>query len=142
MRGGVKPSLGTGAPDVVLDIEWENGVGYIDDLTDPSKLVTSSSVADANIRNFMPLFSVADIVSVNGKPAKGSWVLGGRIIQMVPSPSPGQAIGDLGRGAMVDVTFEILQKDGTSVGSIMTSGFTGGGAPPEAARLDCSAISR
>lgn len=122
----------------ILDIEWENAVGYIDDLADPSKLVTSSSVASANIRNFMPLFSIGDIVSVNGKPAKGSWVLGGRIVQLVPGPLPGQAIGDLGRGAMVEVTFEILQNDGTSVGSIMTSGFTGGAAPPGLPGLFCN----
>jgi hypothetical protein len=113
-----------------LDIEWENAVGYIDDLADPSKLVTSPGMLTANIRNFMPFIAIADIVSVNGKPAKGSWVLGGRIIQLVPIPSPGQAIGDLGRGALVDVHFEILQSDGTRVGSIMTSGFTGGPAPP------------
>jgi len=113
-----------------LDIEWENAVGYIEDLGDPSKLATSPGVLTANIRNFMPFIAIADIISVNGKPAKGSWVLGGRIIQLVPSPAPGQAIGDLGRGALVDVHFEILQRDGTRIGSIMTSGFTGGPAPP------------
>src|SRR5262249_15321090 len=31
---------------------------------------------------------------------------------------------------MVDIHMEILQIDGTPVGSIMTSGFTGGSAPP------------
>jgi uncharacterized protein (TIGR03437 family) len=31
---------------------------------------------------------------------------------------------------MVDIHLEILQSDGTRVGSIMTSGFTGGSAPP------------
>lgn len=119
------------APRVAtLDIEWENAVGYIDDLADPSKLVTSPNMVDGNFRNFMPFFGIADIVSVNGKPAKGSWVLGGRVMQLLPNPTPGQAIGDLGRGAMVDIHLEILQSDGTRIGSIMTSGFTGGTAPP------------
>jgi hypothetical protein len=120
------------APRVAtLDIEWENAVGYGDNLADPSQRATSPDpVTPASIINLTPFVGIADIVSVNGKPAKGSWVLGGRIIQLVPSPMPGQAIGDLGRGALVDIHIEILQADGTRVGSIMTSGFTGGPAPP------------
>jgi uncharacterized protein (TIGR03437 family) len=113
-----------------LDIEWENAVGYLDDLADPAKLVTSPTIANLNLRNFMGFFDIADIVSVNGKPARGSWILGGRVMQLFPSPLPGQAIGDLGRGAMVDIHLEILQSDAIRVGTIMTSGFTGGPAPP------------
>jgi hypothetical protein len=119
------------APQVAtLDIEWENAVAYIDDLADPSKLVTSPNPVTASIRNFMPEITIADIVSVNGKPARGSWVFRGRIILLFPNPMPGQAIGDLGRGAIGDTHLEILQSDGTPVGSIMTSGFSGGSAPP------------
>ncbi len=114
-----------------LDIEFENAVGYGDNVADPSQRATSPNpVTPTSIINLTPFVGIADIVSVNGKPAKGSWVLGGRIIQLVPSPMPGQAIGDLGRGALVDIHIEILQADGTRVGSIMTSGFTGGPAPP------------
>jgi hypothetical protein len=36
---------------------------------------------------------------------------------------------------MVDIHLEILQGDGTSIGSIMTSGFTGGAAPPGLSNL-------
>ncbi len=50
-----------------LDIEWENAVGYVD-------------VVSPNPRTFMPFYGIADIVSVNGKPDRGSWVLGGRLI--------------------------------------------------------------
>src|SRR5215831_3100743 len=115
---------------VTLDIGWENGVGYIDDLADPSKLVTVLGAATANIRNFMMFLDVGDIVSVNGRPAQGNWLLGGRIVQMSPSPSPGQAKGDIGRGAMADMHLEILQTDGTPIGTIMMSGFSGGSGPP------------
>jgi len=100
-----------------LDIEWENAVRYVD-------------VVSPNPRTFMPFYGIADIVSVNGKPARGSWVLGGRLIALFPTPMPGQAIGDLGRATLVDMHLEILQADGARVGSIMTSGFTGGNAPP------------
>jgi uncharacterized protein (TIGR03437 family) len=116
---------------VTLDIEWENSVGYLDDVPDPSKLVTSPGIPTLNLRNFMRFVAIADIISVNGKPAKGTWVLGGRLVQVFRSPMPGQAIGDLAvRGSMADVHLEILDNDGTPVGTIMTSGFTGGNAPP------------
>jgi hypothetical protein len=118
-------------PDfAVLDIEWENSVAYIDDLADSSRLVTSTSPAPTTVRNFMQALAIADIVAVNGRPARGSWVYSVRIIQLFPNPTPGQAIGDLGRAGIGDVNFEILEIDGTRVGSIMASGFGGGPAPP------------
>jgi hypothetical protein len=68
-----------------LDIEWENAVGYVEDLADPSKLVTSASTIDANIRNFMPYFGIADIVSVNGKPARGPGSLAAGLCSSLPA---------------------------------------------------------
>lgn len=120
------------APRVAtLDIEWQNAVVYIDDLADPAKLGTSQSPATPSTRNFMPFLAFGDIVSVNGKPARGSWVDNGRLVQLVRTPAPGQAISDLVvRGGMVDIHLEILQTDGTPVGTIMSSGFTGGSVPP------------
>jgi hypothetical protein len=72
-----------------LDIEWENAVGYVDDLADPSKLVTSPDVVSPNPRTFMPFYGIADIVSVNGKPARGSWVLGGAVDRALSYPDAG-----------------------------------------------------
>jgi hypothetical protein len=113
-----------------LDVEWENSVAYIDDLTDPSRLVTSPSPVATTVRNFMQGVAIADIVSVNGRPARGSWVYSVRVIQLFPNPASGQAVGDLGRAGIGDVNFEILGSDGTRIGSIMASGFGGGSAPP------------
>ena len=119
------------APEfVVLDVEWENSVAYFDDVGDASRLVTSPAQVPATPRNFMQLVVIADIVSVNGKPARGCLIFATRLIQAVPNPSPGQAIGDVGRFSVGDLHIEILQSDGTSVGSIMSSGFGGGPAPP------------
>src|SRR5262249_39312333 len=115
-----------------LDIEWENYVGYTNDLADPSRFGMLPNMVNPNIRNFMTSVLVADIVSVNGRPAKGSWVARGEIIMLVPSPTPGQAIGDIGRGGVGDYHIEILQTDGTPVGSIMSSGLITGPAPPGA----------
>ena len=119
------------APEfAVLDVEWENSVAYFDDVADASRLVTSPGPVATTFRNFMQLLVIADIVSVNGKPARGSLIFATRLIQALPNPSPGQAIGDLGRFSMGDLHMEILQSDGTPIGSIMSSGFGGGPAPP------------
>ena len=108
-----------------LDIEWENVVIYADNLADRSKLATAPNAVNVNLRNFMPLITIGDIVSVNGRPARGFWVAKGQFIMLFPSPMPGQAIGDLGRGITTDTHLEILQTDGTRVGSIMSAGFVG-----------------
>jgi len=121
-------------PFATLDVEWENGVIYTDNLADRSKLATAPNIVNVNLRNFMPLIAIADIVSVNGRPARGSWVGRGQFMMVVPSPMPGQAIGDLGRGLTTDIHLEILQADGTPVGSIMSTGFAGGSAPPGSAQ--------
>jgi hypothetical protein len=113
-----------------LDIEFENYVNYVNDPADPSKLATSPNMVNANIRNFMTSILVGDIVAVNGRPAKGSLVVKSQFMMLGPSPMPSQAIGDIAQGALGDSYLEILQTDGTRVGSIMSalSGFTT--APP------------
>src|SRR6266849_5890338 len=75
----------------VLDIEYENFVNYVNDVGDPSKLVTSPNVVNATVRNFMMNIFIGDIVSVNGRPAKGSIVLRGQFVMFPGSnPMPGQ----------------------------------------------------
>src|ERR1700730_13095369 len=115
---------------VTLDIEWQNWVVYIGNVADASQLASSPNAVTSTLRNFMSQLGIADIVSVNGKPAKGKWVHSGRTVNMAPSPAAGQGVGDVVRSGIVDVHFEILQADGTPIGSIMTSGFQGGPAPP------------
>src|SRR5712691_2507385 len=71
------------APEfAILEMERENTVAYVGDLTDPFKIGTSPNMVNANLRNFMPFIGVADIVSVNGKPARGSWVARGDFIML------------------------------------------------------------
>ena len=114
----------------ILEIERQNTVAYVEDVAHPNKLAMSPLMVDANLRNFMSFFAIADIVSVNGKPAKGSWVARGQFAMIGPTPAPGQAIGDIARGSVALQNVEILQNDGTPVGTIMISGFPSGVAPP------------
>jgi len=119
------------APEyAILDIEWENSVAYYDDVAEASRLVTSPGPVPATPRNFMQLLVIADVVSVNGKSSRGSLIFATRLIQVVPNPVPGQAIGDLGRFSMGDMHIEILESDGTRIGSVVSSGFGGGPSPP------------
>src|SRR6266496_166406 len=98
-----------------LDIEWENSVTYFADTADPTKFATSTDIGSPNIRNFMGNAAIADIVSVNGRPAKGTWIGRGHLGMIFPNPTPGQAIGDIGRAVLGDIYFEILQSDGIRV---------------------------
>jgi uncharacterized protein (TIGR03437 family) len=116
-----------------LDIGFENYVAYLNDVSDPSKIGTSSGATIPSIlKNFMTSVLIADIVSVNGKPAKGNMIVRGQFVMLGSSPASGQAIADTNRGALGDLYLEILQTDGTPVGSIMSTGFLAGSAPPGA----------
>ncbi|HTM48220.1 MAG TPA: hypothetical protein VL285_06055 [Bryobacteraceae bacterium] len=119
------------APDIVtLEIEWENGVNYFGDNSDLTKLATSPVTVNANTRNFMEGTAIADIVSVNGKPAKGSWVGRAQLVMLFPNPAVGQAIGDIGRPVVGDLYIELLQADGTRIGTITGVGSPVGPPPP------------
>jgi hypothetical protein len=113
-----------------LEIEWENGVNYFADTADPTRLATSAGTVNASVRNFMHGTAIADIVAVNGKPAKGSWVGKAQLVMLVPNPAPGQGIGDIGRPVIGDIYIEILQNDGMRIGTIVGSGSPVGPPPP------------
>jgi hypothetical protein len=123
-----------------LDIAFENGVTY-GDPGDPFQYATSPTppVVTSAPKNFGNYIVIADIVSVNGKPAKGSMAARGRVIGLFRNATPGQAISDLSvRGGLVDTYLEILQSDYTPVGTITAFGFTGGGPPPGAPGQCCN----
>jgi len=116
-----------------LDIGWENYVAYLNDVSDPSRIGSSPGVTNpTTLKNFMTAVLIADIVSVNGKAVKGNLVVRGQFVMLGSNPASGQAIADTNRGALGDLYLEILQTDGTPVGSIMSTGFLAGSAPPGA----------
>ena len=116
-----------------LVINLQNAVEYQADISDPSQFATKPNVTPSvQPRNFFAVTIIADIVSINGQPAKGMYVARSRALVASPAPSPGGAIADVSRAALREHVFEILTADGTPVGTIMSLGFTGGsGAPGE-----------
>ncbi|MEK7407544.1 MAG: hypothetical protein AAB225_20895, partial [Acidobacteriota bacterium] len=117
----------------VLEIEVENYVNYFNDVADYSKLATDpNKTAVAQVRNFAQSIGVADIVSVNGEPAKGIFTDRRIQLALAVNPTAGQAIADAARSNIHDRYFEILKPDGTLIGTIVMTGRGGGSPPPGA----------
>jgi len=120
-------------PPVILEIDIENYVQYFDDVGDPSKFA-----ADVNERTTTRVFAaftatlhLADIVAVNGRPAKGTYINRSQLIRFNPTMTPGQTIADISRSGGPGLqAFEILQPDGTPIGTIMTQWLVSGSPPP------------
>ena len=121
------------APPTILEIDIENFVAYYDDVPDASKRATDPNATTAVLgRNFAPSVLIADIVAVNGKPAKGAFVYHALTLNLRTAPAAGQGIADTVRNNINNQAFEILKSDGTPIGTIMTSGMGVGTAPPGA----------
>jgi uncharacterized protein (TIGR03437 family) len=130
------------APPATLYVELQNVVEYQIDTFDVSKYGTDPNVTQGKIAKGLgvgcagvPVIGYADIVAVNGQPARGTYAIRGMSVCVTPNPVPGvngdNAISDTSWNSIRDETYEILQSDGiTSVGSIMTYGFSSGMPSP------------
>ena len=121
------------APMTLLKVDIENAAIYIDDVSDPARRATSQAMVpwpSALSFTFKPAAGVGDIVAINGKPAKGSFVTRHFMYMFTPNYTPGRMIADIATGGVTDANFVIQGPDGTPVGSIITSGFCGAAPPP------------
>ena len=125
--------FGQPVPATVLEIDVVNYVNYHYDTGDYPKWATDpAQTAGGLSNNFFYFIGIGDIVAVNGKPAKGVWVLRSTAINLRPTPAPGQAIADVVRANISQAVWDIWQTDGTPVGSIMGEGMGQGSPPPGA----------
>jgi len=109
---------------VVLDVEVENAVRYIGDITDPSKLAVNAAATPAgSTRAFTDTIYIGDIVAINGKPAKGLWTSRQYTMGFSPNPAPGSAIADVSQGAIAECKYEILNAGGALIGRLMDGGL-------------------
>ncbi len=118
-------------PATILTIEMENVVQYQESFANPQKNGTSTTMEAQNTTpaTFFPGTFVADIVTINGRKSKGATVARIFWVGLNTNPSGSQAIADVNRFQAMDIVLEIQQADGTSVGTIVLSGVTGGAAP-------------
>src|SRR5260370_35885112 len=88
-------------PPVILQIDTENQVQYLEDISDVSKFATDPSVTTACFPStdprgecagrhmtFHAFIVLADIVAVNGQAVKGTVVTHGRRVQPAPATQP------------------------------------------------------
>jgi hypothetical protein len=118
------------APPVILEVDIDSFVQYFGDATDYTKFGSDPNPTSPAPRTFQSALILGDIVAVNGKPAKGGYVARGQVALERTAPAPGQAVSDIQRNGPVTERFEIMQADGTPVGTIMTIGQTAGSPPP------------
>ena len=95
---GSQSGLAQAPAATILTVDLENFVQYNED-TDFSKFATNpNATTSAAPVSFAAAMGIADIVAVNGQPAKGTVVMSQRSVALVPAPTPGQAIADTQRG--------------------------------------------
>lgn len=121
------------ATPVILQVDIENWVEYVDDTPDTTKWATNPNLTPATTpKNFTTQIGIADVVAVNGQPVKGTMIRNIRNMNLSTNPTPGQAIGDAPRGAITTDYFEIQSLDGSSIGTIVVTGLIPGPPPPGA----------
>ena len=119
-----------------LKIDVQNAVEYQGDTGDLSQFASKPNITPSSPpKNFYVATVIADIVSVNGEAVKGTYIGRSRSVILNPVPAgtaSSEAIADVTRAALREHVFEILQPDGTPVGTVMSVGLSGGPAPPGA----------
>lgn len=121
-------------PVSILEIEYDNLVWYFGDNADFDKHATSRLPIPRSTPNFIfkLQMGIADVVAVNGKPAKGVHVTRSIPLRFATGLTPGQAIADVSGSGVTDSHDVILHPDGTLIGNIMYTGIGGMPAPPGA----------
>jgi uncharacterized protein (TIGR03437 family) len=119
----------------ILTIEIANYVPYTYDIFDIQKFGTVPVLAPFppnGGRAFGFFVFIGDIVAINGKPAKGLWTARSTVMGFDPNAAPGHSTADVTRGNVIDMYWEIMQPDGTPIGTLLASGLTRGSPPPGA----------
>jgi hypothetical protein len=118
-------------PATILTIDVQNFVIYQTDISDISKYVTIPGTTTSVVpKNLFVETLLADIVAVNGQPVKGLYAARGQTVLTSPTPAAGGAIADTTHNSIREQVFEILNSDGTPLGTIVASGLSAGTPPP------------
>jgi hypothetical protein len=111
---------------VVLDVLVENVVIYRLDITDPLTFASlPRPVTPPPNRTFQEFIGIGDIVSVNGKPARGVWTNRGQTFSFSPSPAPGESIANVVTGNHIECSWDLYTADGVFVGRLSDRGLSG-----------------
>jgi hypothetical protein len=123
------------APASALKVELRNLVEYQVDTSDISKFGSNPNLTVGSFTSSVgclghQIISLGDVVAVNGQPAKGTYVSRAVAICLSSTPIAGQPLADTTRTSIRYETYEILQSDGTPIGTLMTEGLNNGDPSP------------
>jgi hypothetical protein len=118
-----------------LEVRTNDNVAYNFDGTPFTNYATvqDRTAFSAASPNFGPYITIADVVEINGKPAKGAHATRGNDIRLSTNATNapnGRAISDVNRRTLDEGFVELLQYDGTAVGTLMLQGSFSGPPPP------------
>jgi hypothetical protein len=117
-----------------VEVDVNNYVLYNYDTFDTTQFGTNPSSTNVPMKTYNYHIGIGDIVAVGGKPAKGTLLCAHIMFVLSPTATVGSltAIADTSRAMMDDCSLEILDSDGTAVGTIFIHGLFGGTPPPGA----------
>lgn len=121
----ISPAFAQPGLPVILNIEIGDLVEYVADTPDVMKLGTDPNLTTPLLPNsFFNVNHLADVLSVNGRPAKGVLVQAVRVYGLTTTPTPTRPIADVTRSSLRTQYFEILTADGNPVGTIVVIGMS------------------
>jgi len=113
---------------VTLQVDVENQVRYVGDVTDPTRVAQSpvpAPISPNRAVNFGTSVILGDVTAVNGSSAKGAWVTLENNVRLNPNPVPGAAISDATQPSLALQSLEFLKSNGDVIGSIFGIGAVG-----------------
>jgi hypothetical protein len=117
-----------------LQVDVSDFVLYNYDTFDTTQFGTNPSATNVMMKTYNFHVSIADIVAVSGTPAKGTLMCTHTMFVLSPTAvaGSGRAIADTKRSMVDDCSLEIMNADGTALGTIFIHGLFGGAPPPGA----------
>ena len=129
-------ALGQATSDVVLTLDFENVVGYVLDPAESPLWMSSAAkvpeVPSSYILTLKNYFQLADLVAVNGKPAKGTGVWWGFWTRFLApaTPTAKRPIADIVRNTIGEGMIEVHDPEKGQVGTLAVLFLGGAGAAP------------
>jgi hypothetical protein len=131
---GSQASAQPPAAATILTVDIENVVQYQENYANQAKNGTSTAMEPSigTPATYSPGYFIGDISAINGTKTKGTTFARNLFVNLSSNPSGSQAVADINRFQAMETLLEILQADGTAIGTIVLTGVTGGAAPPGA----------
>ena len=109
---------------VMLTVEVADIVLYRGNTFDLSRIATNPGLTTSVNTAFLTSVSIADVRTVNGRPAKGIWSYQVVALPFRANPQPGQAIADVDSSGFFQCMWQILSPDGKFIGALFDNGPT------------------